>query len=410
MTKNKSSMTDKLPKEHRVDRPQPGAVESASSSDKEMEREEASERIVKIKLEQDQIRKQLSRSGRIMEWLKASAGVAAILGLFITSFFSWQQIRQGSVSRDEERFDKAITRLGSQNASERLTGLAGLQLFLTKSQEAKHEATLLFLVNAAAVEKDSTVRSALLNVFESIDQNAIDREALNKTLEAARDRNRSALRTLQQRFQSRALKDNSAYTEAGADEVGVGNASADDLLPLHATAQIITALARHGAYASDLSRIYCVECNFASKETRVNLPNADFNHAYLRQATFRKSNLEGSSFDGADLILTDFIGANLQRARFTNPMLENPPIQAIVTEKVLWAAQGPHFACADLRNADFTNAVLFGFYESDVVNDGYYAQFYGANLAGANFQKFQIFFATEKVGLTIPVIRFRMIR
>jgi hypothetical protein len=97
---------------------------------------------------------------KIIEWLKASAGLAAVIALFIAFYFNSRQLAQLAASRDDERFDKAVSRLGSQSPSERIAGLAGLQLFLEPSQRSRHEAVLLFMANAVAVEKDTTERDA----------------------------------------------------------------------------------------------------------------------------------------------------------------------------------------------------------------------------------------------------------
>jgi len=58
--------------------------------------------------------------------------------------------QQGALqqSKEDERFDKAVTRLAGPSPTERLTGLAGLQLFLEPEYKSRHRGTLSFLVNA----------------------------------------------------------------------------------------------------------------------------------------------------------------------------------------------------------------------------------------------------------------------
>jgi uncharacterized protein YjbI with pentapeptide repeats len=344
-------------------------------------------------LEQVQIAWQRSWQFKIIEWLKASAGLAAVIALVIAFYFNSRQMVQLSASRDDERFDKAISRLGSQSPSERIAGLAGLQLLLEPSQKSRHEAVLLFLANAVAVEKDTTVRSAILDTFANLRQYHVDPEVLNHILAAERDRNKGILEYLHARFRARLEENTSDIFEKGNDETGLGKVSPEDLAPLQATAAALASLVRAGAYLQDLSAIYCVSCNFSSSDASVNLSSTKFDGGLLRAANFTKANLENASFDGADLVRADFTSANLRNARLTDPPLIEPSIQAIVIGKALWAATGPVFECADLTGTDFTGSTMFGFYWTDVNGAGYFPRWFGANLNGAKLGSFTIFIA-----------------
>ncbi len=344
-------------------------------------------------LEEVQVAWQRSWKFKTTEWLKALAGVAAIAGLVIAFTMNSRQLAQLAASRNEERFDKAVSRLGSQSPSERLTGLAGLQFFLGPTQKDRHQGALLFLANAVAVETDATVRGAILDTFASLRQYGIEQQVLNDTLAAERDRNRSVLKTLQARFQKRVNEKTDAIFEKGNDEAGLGNLALEDLAPLQATAEAIASLVRSGAYVQDLSDIYCVSCLFSSSDRSVNLSNANFDRSYLRKASFARAILENASFDGAYLMQTDFTSADLRRAKLTDPPLVDPPIQAILIKKALWAANGPIFECADLTEADFTGSVMFGFYWTDIYGTGYFPRFFGANLSHAKLDSFTIFTA-----------------
>lgn len=371
----------------------PASKTDAESTSGTPPRIEPSERLASQTLEQVQVSWQRSRQFKTIEWLKGLAGLAAIIGLAVAFLVNSRQLAELAASRDEERFDKAVSRLGSQSPSERLTGLEGLKLFLEPSQKARHQPVLLFLANAVAIEKDATVRGAILDTFASLRQYPIEQQVLNDTLAAERDRNRSILKTLQARFQKRVNENTETIFEKGNDEVGVGNLSPEDLSPLQATATTIASLVRSGAYLQDLSDIYCVSCVFSSDDRSVNLSNVRFDRSYLRRASFAKVILENSSFDGAYLIQTDFTSADLRRAKLTDPPLVDPPIQAILIQKALWAASGPIFECADLTEADFHGSVMFGFYWTDIYGTGYFPRFFGANLSHAKLDSFTIFTA-----------------
>ncbi len=265
-----------------------------------------------------------------------------IAGLFITLFYNSAQVRQLVTSRDEERFDRTVARLGSQNPSERLTGLSGLQLFLGPDQRSKHGPALLFLANAIAIEKDPTVRGAMLDAFAALKRYHIEQSVLNDTLTAERDRNRSILKRLQAEFQDKLKQNTGSMFEKGNDEIGLGARPASDLEPLQATANAIALLVRAGAHISDLSEIYCVSCLFSSASDPSNLSSTNLDRSYLRRANFTSANLEKSSFDSADLIWTDFTGANLRGAKLTEPPLIDTPIQAILIQKALWVAESPN--------------------------------------------------------------------
>lgn len=375
---------------------QPDAPSSESTRGKESAEGEASERIAKLKLEQQQLRFQVSVVGRVIEFLKAATGLAAIGGLIFAFVSSGRQLTQLAVSRDEERFDRAVSRLGSDNPAERLAGVSGLQLFLDPAHTSKQRATLLFLVNAIAVEKDATVRGAILDTFSSLGQYGVSRQVLNETLIAARDRNRGILGVLQSRFQERLQENGKVLFEKGNDEAWLGKLNDAELAPLKATAATLAALIRNGAYAEDLSRIYCMSCDFSPDGRSVDLSGSKFDRSYLRQAKFMNAKLEHASFDGAYLMQTDFTNADLRGAKLTCPPLLDPPVQSILVQKALWAAHGPIFECADLSQADFTGSVLFGFYWTDVNGAGYFPRFFGANVSRTNLKSFKMFTAIPK--------------
>lgn len=125
--------------------------------------------------------------------LKSIAAPVAIAGFFVTFAVGVLQLEQASGTREDERFDKAISRLAGSNATERLPGLAGLQLFLDSDYKSCHRATLEFLANALAVEGDDTVRNAILTVLARLKPGQIDHPDLTYVVEKLRDETRNIL-------------------------------------------------------------------------------------------------------------------------------------------------------------------------------------------------------------------------
>lgn len=353
---------------------------------------EARARIEKLELEKGVLRRQLSSKFLWLEWAKALAGPVAILGLLWTIFVGYKQLNQAMWSRDEERFDKAISRLGSTNSLERLTGLAGLKLFLEPSQKGRQEATLNFLINVLAAEKEPTVRSAMLDILSKVTPSNVGQVTLDHTLVALRDRNRSLWKYQSEKFMARIKIDPKAGLEVGRDETPIGNASEEDMGPLHATAVALASLVRNGGKSLDLSGIYCVECNFSGEG--VDLSGAKFDSAYLRDANFSNTILRGASFDSADLVHTNFTSSDLSGAKLTDSHMFYPVVQSALTRGGLWYALEPDFSCADLSNVDFSGSVLFGIYRNKPNSFMAAYPLLGlANLAGANLSNVKLFTA-----------------
>ncbi len=169
------------------------------------------------------------------------------MALVLSFWLGMRQLRESRQSSDDERFDRAVARLAGSTPTERLSGVAGLGLYLEPQQPAWHRATLRFLVNALAVEQDQTVRGELLDRLSELTPRIVARDDLNDALERLRDRNRSLYH--------------------------VGELSQDELARLHATAIAITALVRNGARTRDLSKIDCVGCDFTGKLWEMMNPN-----------------------------------------------------------------------------------------------------------------------------------------
>jgi uncharacterized protein YjbI with pentapeptide repeats len=387
---------------------------------------EAELRNEKLKLEAQLLRQQIRPRSFLIELAKSVTGPVAVIGLIFTVYLGVVQLRETRHSRDEERFDKAITRLAGPSPTERLTGLAGLQLFLEPDQKERHRGTAHFLANALGSEHDPTVSGALLNALSQLRPKEVGHDVLNDTLETLRDQNRSLYKQLRAAFLDKLKHDAKAITQAD-DETGIGKVSEENLIPLRATSSAIAAVILNGARTKDLSDIYCVDCDFSGKVLdrlrpdyaqiadfaalkigdSVDLSGTDFHNAILGNANFTGVNLRSTSFDGADLRRTNFSGADLKGAKFTDYegghcclepfypheyVLQSVVVRGMVDQNNLF----PNFTCADLSDADFTGSILFGIFQPqpDSAVFGAYPILYNANLANTKLGDVRVFTAT----------------
>lgn len=378
----------------------------------ETDNAESELRKQKLELETLALRQQLRWR---LELFKAFTVPVAIVGLVVTFFLGVSQLQEARRSRDDERFDRAVARLAGSTATERLSGVAGLGLYLQPQQKARHRATLRFLVNALAVEPDPTVRGELLDRLSQLTPIEVSQNDLNDALERLRDRNRSLYARQRSTFVEKLTQGSALPTDKGNDETFIGQASEADLAPLRATAAAITALVRNGAKTKDLSNIYCRACDFTGKvwemlnpdfakvadfahadeANTLDLSGTDFHGAILRDSNFIGVNLKGASFDSADLIHVNFAGANLAGAKFTDYSHKEYFTTSMVMTGYSYLAPFPDFTCADLSNADFTGSVFFGIYiDGPIVLSASYPILHRANLANAKLGQMRVFTAS----------------
>jgi hypothetical protein len=147
--------------------------------------------IEKIRLEKRLLERQLSSAGLVMEWLKAATVPAALIAAAITFLVGYGQITQSVQSRDADRFDKALSRLASEKANDRLTGVAGLRLFADDPTSPLRVPALQFLVNATSVEADELVQGAISDVFRDLKSTQMKQAQLNEVLQTALEDDRS---------------------------------------------------------------------------------------------------------------------------------------------------------------------------------------------------------------------------
>lgn len=337
--------------------------------------------------------------GRRLEIIKGALSVFTAIGVIFTVYLGITQQKQAATYRNDDRFDRSITRLSSHEASERLAGLAGIQQFLSVKDAERQRSALIYLVNAASLESDPTVRSAIEETFNRLTQQPIPKEALDAALEVARDDNTSLLRRRIDLFIQQETAAKKLLVDPHYSEVLIGDASSQENLPLQSSAKIIAALIRAGAKIPDLKGIYCVECDFTGK--KIDLSGIDFEGALLRGAQFSRANLDNANFHNADLVLTNFLGASLIGANLSSDTTFVPyPIMAARAVGDMYASYGTIFACADLRKSDLSGRLLFTLiYDDPIWGGSQRDEFYRANLDGAKL-------ANVQFGVAIPMSKF----
>jgi hypothetical protein len=150
------------------------------AGDQEGEAQKRELEMRKLSLEQRLLTRQLSLQGLLIEWLKAAAVPVTLLGAITAFFIGFGQLRQNAENQTAERFDKSLTRLASERADERMTGVSGLQLFLHARDTSLQEQTLQFLINALSLERDSRVQGAILDVVAGITPGAVQQATLKR--------------------------------------------------------------------------------------------------------------------------------------------------------------------------------------------------------------------------------------
>ncbi len=338
----------------------------------------------KLELEIQELERKMSRQYWGLEIFKAWApsvtaavtAVVAIMALFWTINAGTKQINQTQNAQDQDRFDKALTRLGSTSVSERLTGVAGLSLFLTSEQDQRHAATLRFLASALVIEKDSSVRQAILDTFSHMDPAVVRTPSREDALRTLLDLNRSTYYAIlhlpaSEPETQHALKEQEAALAEG----------------ITASASAILIFLQSGTAERNFSGISCEGCNFSAYSKALDLSNANFERAFLANADFSRLKLSGASFAGASLWGTKFEGADLRRSRFTG--VRYALTQFTGTGK---RALAPDFACADASESDFSGSLFFGVIESTIANeriagfpDLFQTKLQGANLSEIGF-------------------------
>jgi hypothetical protein len=355
----------------------------------------------KIALEKKSLARQLSWQGTALEWTKAASVFAALIGVATTLYLGQKQANlaqiaasnqsaQAEESRAAERFDKALSRLADGNAGVRMTGIAGLRLFLADGIEKHQKDALHYLVTAIAEERSPDVLQAILDAF--VDAKGFSQAAKDDTLRTAIELDRSvtetviggkyalrdkAQRTLIAKLLSRKEADlpsdisdvdmksltflqNMQVESLGARKLFYdpnvnGVKAPEDTVTLDKFVVVINLMIAVGAknVTGNWSKIYCQNCDFTAAG---DLSGSNFDGAFLRGADFTHVKLRDASFRDADLSQTVFFSSDLTQADLSR----QPSFSR--TDADLNAANGsdpyPYLECAILNGANLSDLPL----------------------------------------------------
>jgi hypothetical protein len=346
--------------------------------------------IEKLDLEKQLLRRQLSRPGHAMEWLKAAAIPSALLGAAIALYVGFNQIRQSELNRDAERFDKALSRLAGVEASDRITGVAGLRVFISDSRSPFQTQALEYLVDHLYFESDESVESTILNVFKDLKKGQVNQEALNTVLKLAIEKNRLLTRSIARGYEAR-VQAAQAKVVARHIQVAQNRKTApvveppftkkliDQLtpieyldyiapffdpfeklepklgLPIQGLAQSVALFTRLGGANPDFSGIYCRGCDFAGT---ADLSGVKFDDAFLSEAQFTRVRLHKTSFVGAELGGTVFFAADLSEADLHRNPYETTTIGGEYEIASVRGEDYPILECAHLEGANLSGITL----------------------------------------------------
>jgi uncharacterized protein YjbI with pentapeptide repeats len=270
-------------------------------------------------------------------------GLAALVALFFTyqqghaTDVQLQIAEQGQIT---DRYNAAITNLGSQSIDVRLGGIYALQRLMRDSP--RDQPTVIAVL--CAFVRDETTSSANLTSLAS--QLPTDIQA---ALTVVGTRNTA---------------NDGPTTVVDLDRARLTNAQ---LEALHLSGADLTSADLIGA---DLTGAHLTGAHlFEANLTKANLTSADLTKADLTNANLSGINLSGANLSGANLFKANLTKGNLAATKFAGAVL----IQANLTGVFLF---GEDLSDANLASANLTDAYLVG------VNL-HNAELNGANLHGA---------------------------
>jgi hypothetical protein len=349
---------------------QPGVPKTADAADKpQLE-------VDKLKLEIDALRYKRSFLGRAQDVIVAVGPLAALFALLWTIHVGLLQQDQQRLDAASGRFERAYTKLGSQLPSERSSGVAQLSGLLHTDGGSRDQEMLTALVNQLALDDNPAVGSAILNLFQHLD---------NKTSKAALDAALQNVVHLQNVLVKSSGLTPYELSTAWRDERGqfLATAAYDpksnrDPQPIDQSGQLylenlfalrsaLMSLLKAGGTVQDMNGIFCPQCDFG--QLGVAMSGVSFHNAILNQTKWNGLQMDRADFQDAILDGSTFWATDLQHANFNqqegnqNRQLSveaNIYRYAVPTNRVLvGGGEGtPDFTCADLSNATFENYPL----------------------------------------------------
>ena len=317
--------------------------------------------------------------------------VIAVLGGLASAYQWFVDQRESREARSYDRMDRALNLLSGERPSQRAAAVTALDIALSNGDQQRNRQIVISIANALPLEKDSSVRNAMVWFFEDIDERAVDVDTLN-----------AALKSLV--YVNRGLTKEAGLRQSLAKdwfkiETDIPNGAA-----LQSLARAMTALMKKGARYQDLSGLYLGRSNLSE----LDLDGTKFDDSILAWTNFTATSLRGASFDGADLEQTEFYSADLRDASFAFTRYDDQGEErtSYVTRQLmngvnpnlssLPALRLPDFGCADLRNANFSGQIALGFMSTKnlaVPVDAKVPEpiFQSADLSGTDFSRIRIY-------------------
>jgi uncharacterized protein YjbI with pentapeptide repeats len=373
----------------------------------------------RIDLEIARLRRDLSWRATVLEWVKAGTVFAALFAGFVSLYVGHRQVetaqrqlenaraaaekqeiiiqetqRRQSAEAEEnraaDRFDRALARMAERdNPQARISGVAGLKLFLFDGKPKHQKEAVHYLITAVGRETSLDVRQAILDSLD--DAVNFYQETKNDALETAieMDRGITALEARKSLLRSVGEKKASADTKNGptgsdpqrnlpsfiqrmklasADLTALfddpskdpGN---DDNDTLDVYVRIINELLKDGAVNANnnWSNIYCQKCVFPPS---TDLRGADFHGALLSGTDFSYTVLRGAHFTNADLGGANFFSADLSGADMSWTDFSNN--YAVLNEfrRDDLASDFPYLECSNLSDANLTGLPLLSIHRT----------------------------------------------
>lgn len=382
---------------------------ASSQHSENLEKIEARARVAKLNLEMEKIAlekrsiaRQLSWQGTALEWAKAASVFAALVGIATTLYLgqkqtdlaqtaSQNQSRQAEEARAADRFDKALGRLSDSNPGVRMTGIAGLRLFLNDGNEQHQKDALHYLVTAIAEEKSREVQQAILDAFvdaKRFSQVAKD-DALRTAVELDRSVTESVVRekqaaiektrraliakflskkegdlpstiyesdlknlTFLQLMQVKQITAKSLFYDPNIS----GATAPEDTITLEKFVTVINLLIAAGAknITNNWTKIYCQNCDFSGAG---DLSGARFDEAHLSGANFAHVKLQNATFRDAALGNTVFFSSDLSNADLSWNALSSS-VAASSAASIRVFTTFPYLECATLNGANLSGLPL----------------------------------------------------
>lgn len=238
-------------------------------------------------------------------WAQILGGLI-LLATLIPAYYTFVLNQEGQIT---DRFNKAVTNIGSNEITVRLGGLYALER-IDKDSEKDHW-TIVEIISSFVRERSNLETEKAKSIPPEINsQNSLTKPTNAKLVEsdqvATTIKNSSKIATDVQ----------TALTILGRlPKVKGGMMDRIDLTGAYLPQAKFIDLDFSYAFfinatltSADFSLTNLTQANFIEAD----LKNADFGAAKLNQATFRQANLAGANFRGADLSGVDFYEANLK--------------------------------------------------------------------------------------------------